>query len=40
MEIPAEIIHPVGEYMALRFQIPTKAREGFESSGLHAFLCR
>ena len=39
MEIPAEIIHLVGEYMALRFQIPTKAGERFESSGLHAFFC-
>ena len=39
MAIPAEIIHLVGEYMALRFQIPTKAGERFESSGLHAFFC-
>ena len=39
MEIPAEIIHLVGEYMAIRFLIPTKAGEHFESAGLHAFFC-
>lgn len=39
MAIPAELIHLVGEYMAIRFQVPTKSGEHFESSGLHAFFC-
>lgn len=39
MAIPAELIHLVSEYMAIRFQIPTKSGENFESSGLSAFFC-
>ena len=39
MALPAELIHLVGEYMAIRFQIPTSSGENFESSGLHAFFC-
>ena len=39
MSIPAELIYLVGEYLAIRFQVPTKDGENFESSGLHAFFC-
>ena len=39
MAIPAELIHLVGEFLAIRFSVPTKEGENFESSGLHAFFC-
>ena len=39
MSIPAELIYLVSEYMAVRFQIPTRSGENFEASGLHAFFC-
>ena len=39
MSVHAELQHLVGEYLSIRFQIPTKKNTETEFSGLHAFFC-